>query len=60
MAWEGGGVIPDASEQHNSMELWLGVDDEPAESMWFTIRGATYKGDIAVGICYRLCDQEER
>ena len=41
------------------MELWLGTDDEPADSLWVRIRGQPTVGDIVVGVCYRPPDQEE-
>lgn len=47
-------------EQLEWMELWLGIDDEPTETLWVSSKKKTGKGDIVVGICYRLPDQEEQ
>ena len=41
------------------MEICLGMDEEPTESLWVRIKEKTGKGDIVVSICYRLPDQEE-
>ena len=40
------------------MELCLGTDEEPAESLYVSIRGQTKTGNV-VGVCYRLSDQEK-
>jgi len=42
------------------MELRLGLGEEPTESLWVKIKGRAVTGDIAVGGCYRLPDQDER
>lgn len=47
MGWGGGGVIVAVREQQDSMELWLGVHNKPAESMWVRISQVTYTGDTA-------------
>jgi len=36
-----------------------GVDEEPTKSFWVRIKEQTSMGDIVVGVCYRLLDQEE-
>lgn len=45
-------------EQLEWMELWLGIDEELTETLWVSSKEKTGKGDIVVGICYRLPDQE--
>ena len=48
------------SEQLECVELSLGMDKEPAESLWAMIKGRTGKGDvIVVSVCYRPPDLEE-
>ena len=42
------------------MELCLGMDEEPAESLWARIKERTDKADIIVGVHYRPPDQEEQ
>ncbi|KAK4811175.1 hypothetical protein QYF61_019806 [Mycteria americana] len=42
------------------MELCLGMDEEPSESLWVRIKERTGKGDIIVRVCYRPPDQEEQ
>ena len=42
------------------MELCLGMDEEPAESLWVRIQERTGKGDTTVGVCYRPPDQEKQ
>lgn len=34
--------------------------DEPAESLWVRVKEKTHRGDIVVGVYYRLPDQEEQ
>ena len=41
------------------LELCLGMDEEPIESLWFRIKERTDKGDIIVGVCCRPPDPEE-
>jgi len=41
------------------VELCLGTGDEPAGSSWMRLKGQTNVGDIGVGVCYRLPDQEK-
>jgi len=40
------------------MELCLGTDEEPTESLWVKIQGRTGMRDITVGVCYRPPDQD--
>ncbi|GAB0178933.1 hypothetical protein GRJ2_000358600 [Grus japonensis] len=42
------------------MELHLGKDEEPTESLWVRIKGSTGAGDIIAGVCYRPPDQGDR
>ena len=46
-------------EQLECIELCLGMDDEPSESLWVSTKEKTGKGDIVVGVCYKPPDQEE-
>lgn len=46
-------------KQQGCMELCLGKDEEPAESLYVCIRGQTKMGNVVVGVCYRLPDQEK-
>ena len=39
------------------MGLCLGIDDKPVKSLW--VRRQTNIGDVVVGVCYRLPQQEE-
>ena len=41
------------------IELCLGMDDVPSESLWVRVKEKTGNGDILMGACYRLPDQEE-
>lgn len=41
------------------MELWLGMDDEPAESLWVRTRVQTNLNNTVVGVSYELPDQKE-
>jgi len=41
------------------MELLLGMDEEPTESLWIRIQGRAVAGDITVGVCYRPPNQED-
>ena len=51
------GVSP--SNQLACMELCLGMDEEPTESLWVRIKGRAGTGYIIVGVCYRPLDQED-
>jgi len=42
------------------MELCLGLDEEPTESLWVKIKSRAGTGDITVGVCYRPPDQDKR
>ena len=46
-------------EQLECIELCLGMDDEPSESLWVSTKEKTGKGDVVVGVCYKPPDQEE-
>ncbi|GAB0208438.1 hypothetical protein GRJ2_003309500 [Grus japonensis] len=53
----GGDVDLYVSDQLECMELHLGMDEEPTESLWVRIKGRAGAGDIIVGVCYRPPDQ---
>ncbi|GAB0206583.1 mitochondrial enolase superfamily member 1 [Grus japonensis] len=44
----------------DGMELHLGMDEEPTESLWVRIKGRAGAGDIIAGVCYRPPDQRDR
>ncbi|GAB0179855.1 hypothetical protein GRJ2_000450800 [Grus japonensis] len=54
---QGGGVAFYINDQLECMELHLGMDEEPTESLWVRIKGGAGAGDIIVGVCYRPPDQ---
>lgn len=54
-----GGVALYMREQLESMELCLGMDEEPAECLWVWIKGRTGQSDIIAGVCSRPPDQDE-
>ncbi|GAB0209788.1 hypothetical protein GRJ2_003444500 [Grus japonensis] len=56
----GGGVAHYVNDQLECMDLHLGMDEEPTESLWVRIKGSTGTGDIIVGVCYRPRDQGDR
>ncbi|GAB0186348.1 mitochondrial enolase superfamily member 1 [Grus japonensis] len=56
----GGGVALYINDQLECMELHLGMDEEPTESLWVRIKGSTGAGDIIAGVCYRPPDQGDR
>jgi len=56
----GGSVALYVKDQLECMELRLGLDEEPMESLWVKIKGRTGLGDITVGVCYRPPDQDEQ
>ncbi|GAB0200352.1 hypothetical protein GRJ2_002500600 [Grus japonensis] len=53
----GGGVALYINDQLECMELHLGMDEEPTESLWVRIKGRAGAGDIIAGVCYRPPDQ---
>jgi len=55
-----GGVALYVKGQLECMELHLGMDEEPTESLQVKIKGRAGTGDITVGVCYRPPDQDER
>ncbi|GAB0202830.1 hypothetical protein GRJ2_002748600 [Grus japonensis] len=57
---QGGGIALYVNDQLECMELHLGMDEEPTESLWVRIKGRAGAGDIVVGICYRPPDQGDR
>ncbi|KAM9590815.1 uncharacterized protein ACIBXB_005869 [Morphnus guianensis] len=57
---QGGGVNLYVNDQLECMELCLGMDEEPTESLWVRIKGRAGTGDIIVGVCYRPPNQEDR
>ncbi|GAB0177047.1 mitochondrial enolase superfamily member 1 [Grus japonensis] len=56
----GGGVTLYVSDQLECMELHLGMEEEPTESLWVRIKGRAGAGDIIVGVCCRPPDQGDR
>ncbi|GAB0178597.1 hypothetical protein GRJ2_000325000 [Grus japonensis] len=56
----GGGVTLYINDQLECMELHLGMDEEPTESLWVRIKGRAGAGDIIVGVCYRPPGQGDR
>ncbi|GAB0205799.1 hypothetical protein GRJ2_003045500 [Grus japonensis] len=46
--------------QLECMELHLGMDEEPTESLWVRIKGKAGAGDIIAGLFYRPPDQGDR
>ncbi|GAB0188316.1 hypothetical protein GRJ2_001296900 [Grus japonensis] len=56
----GGGVALYVNDQLECMELHLGMEEEPTESLWVRIKGRAGAGDIIVGVCYRPPDQGNR
>ena len=59
MGGRGAGLVLSVREQLECIELCLGTDDEPSESLWVSTKEKTGKGDIVVGVCYKPPDQEE-
>ncbi|PKU31806.1 dtw domain-containing protein 2 [Limosa lapponica baueri] len=57
---QGGGVALYVNDQLESMELHLGMDEDPTESLWVRIKGNTGAGDGTVRVCYRPPDQSDR
>ncbi|GAB0185603.1 hypothetical protein GRJ2_001025600 [Grus japonensis] len=45
---------------NDQLELHLGMDEEPTESLWVRIKGRAGAGDITAGVCYRPPDQGDR
>ncbi|GAB0178102.1 hypothetical protein GRJ2_000275500 [Grus japonensis] len=56
----GGGIALYVNNQLECLELHLGVDEEPTESLWVRIKGRAGAGDIIAGVCYRPPDQGDR
>ncbi|GAB0207075.1 hypothetical protein GRJ2_003173100 [Grus japonensis] len=56
---EGEGIAFYVKDQLEYMELRLGMDEEPTESLWVGIKGRAGTGDIIVGVCYRPPDQQD-
>ncbi|KAK4830111.1 LOW QUALITY PROTEIN: hypothetical protein QYF61_008538 [Mycteria americana] len=46
--------------QLECLELCLGMDERPTETLWVRIKERTGKGDIVAGICYRPPNQLEQ
>ncbi|GAB0204290.1 hypothetical protein GRJ2_002894600 [Grus japonensis] len=57
---QGGGITLYVNDQLECMELHLGMEEEPTESLWIRIKGRAGAGDITVGVCYRPPDQGDR
>ena len=55
----GGRVTLHVGDQLERLELRLGMDEEPTESLWVRMKGRAGTGDIIVGVCYRPPDQED-
>lgn len=55
----GGSVALYINDQLQLMKLHVGMDEELTESLRFRVKGKA-GGDIVVGFCYRLPDQEDR
>lgn len=49
-----GHVILYVYDQLKSMEFHVGMDEELTESLCVRVKGRARKGDIVVGVCYRL------
>jgi len=56
---QGGGISLYVNDQLESMELRLGTNEEPNESLWVRIKGRAGTGDIIVGVCYMPPAQED-
>ncbi|GAB0199193.1 hypothetical protein GRJ2_002384700 [Grus japonensis] len=56
----GGGITLYVNDQLDCMELHLGMDEEPTETLWVRIKGRARAGDIIAGVCYRPPDQGDR
>ncbi|GAB0205343.1 hypothetical protein GRJ2_002999900 [Grus japonensis] len=48
------------NDQLESMELCLGMDEEPHDNLWVRIKGRAGSGYIIVEVCYRPPDQEDQ
>ncbi|GAB0188002.1 hypothetical protein GRJ2_001265500 [Grus japonensis] len=57
---QGGGITLYINDQLECMELHLGMDEEPTESLWVRIKGRAGAGDIIAGVCYRPPDQGDQ
>lgn len=55
-----GGIALLVQQHLKCIEICLGVDDEQAESLRIRIKHQTSKGEIAVGVCYRPPEQEDK
>ena len=53
----GGGVVLYIKDCFDVEEL--GVENDKVECLWVRIRGKACRGNILVGICYRLPNQDE-
>ena len=56
----GGSAALLINNQLESMELHLGIDEELTERLWVRVKGKAEEGDIVVGVCYRLPNQEDQ
>lgn len=54
----GGRVILYISDQLECVEVCLGMDEKPTDSLWIRIKERTRTDDIIGGVCYRLPDEE--
>ncbi|PKU27961.1 hypothetical protein llap_21735 [Limosa lapponica baueri] len=55
----GGDVTLYVKDQLECMELCLGMDEEPTESLWVKIKQRAGTGDVTAGVCYRPPDLED-
>jgi len=55
----GGSVALCDNDWLECMELCLGMDEEPTESLWVRNKGSAGTGDVIVGVCYRPPNQED-
>lgn len=51
--------MPSVRKHLAYLELCLGMDQTPNNSLWTKISSQTLFGLVVVGIYYRHCDQEE-
>lgn len=59
MSGEQGGIpVLYVRQEQECTELCLGMDNEPAESLWVKVKGHTTI-DVVVGVCHSPPDKEE-
>ncbi|GAB0205636.1 hypothetical protein GRJ2_003029200 [Grus japonensis] len=57
---QGGSIALYVNDQLECMELHLGMDEEPTESLRVRIKGRAGAGDTIAGVCYRPPDQGDQ